>query len=365
MAYKKFKWVWALLAGVTAACSEQGPASKADTYVTNAEYVLERIEQDSAATIAFQVNPVRKTACEYMYLEIGKKSENGQWATSNRLHPGKDARNKFGQNDLKDQVHFAEVNGEGEYGVLALGCKPYGRELNAIRGLIATFDVEPGKLNYIGEVALAPVVMNRREFSKVEIADRTEFALEQIQTQLPALATHFHPNMMKKFEVEISPEQRAKMDNAAKELEEIRKKSQLRMENANRIIEARNRLVPELKTAIEALDAWDEANGYPKKQMTDRQYDERRKFVRAAGSLTLKIEKYDDWIERDISFPLTQQYMKLERSADRASRLYTSTYPDVTNLSREDMKHPEFQKLLNATVDADAALSEFAKRHGL
>lgn len=351
-----------LMSGM-AACSDTPQKTIEKPYVTNAEYVLERIESAKTSAVAFQVKPVRKTACKYMYVEIGKQNADGKWARTNILYPGKDTRNNFGQNDLKDQVHFAEVDGVGKFGVLALGCEPYGGQLQAIRGLLATFDVEYGKLNYIGELALVPLKGSAERFSNIEVADRQTFAQEQIQLQLPALEPYFHANVSEKFVVKLSPERQAELDRMTAELKKIDK----RFENTKRVIEARNALAREIKKSLDVLDLWDEKNGYPQKDLSERKLAEREALRRVSGGLTLKVKRYDDWIDRDIDFDLTEKYMQLEKIAERENKKFRAKYPLdwKTRISKEDIKNPEFKALSEAAWAADSALAEFAELHDL
>ena len=342
-----------------AACSNTEDAIVEAPYVTNAEYVLDRIDLDAKSGVAFQVKPIRTTACKHMYIEIGQQDANGQWRRTNAMYPGKDNRNDFGQKDLKDQIHFAEVDNVGEYGVIALGCEPYNGQMSAVRSLLATFEVEPGKLNYIGEIALIPT--GSRGFSTVEVADRTDFALEQIQLQLPALESYFHASPMEKYVVEISPEQQAALDRIA----ETRKKIHKEVADRNRIIDARNRLFDELTKAQEVLATWDAKNGYPQQPQSKKQAADRMIYLSAVGRINGKVRRYDKWLRDDIDFALTEKYMKLEAVADRARRAKDAKYPRALGekISEERMNDPEFKKLSDAAWNADVALREFAKRH--
>lgn len=356
----------ALICAATA-CSQSETKPVADAYVTNAEYVLERLELAKSSGVAFQVKPIRKTACKHMYIEIGKQNAEGRWESTNVAYPGKDNRNSFGQTDLKDQVHFVEVDGVGEYGVVALGCEPYGGNMQVVRNLLSTFKVEPGKLNYIGEIALVPVGSEARGFFTAEVMDRSDFAMGQIQLQLPEMDTYFYPNIMEKYVVEVSPQERAKLDRLAAKLKGIKKESDKRTKNANLIIPKRNLLSKELKKANEALDLWDAQNGYPQQDQSDKQIAERRALRRTSGRLIIKIRRYDDWIDGDVPFPITEKYMKLEAAADRARRNQDAKFPSKigATLSRDLIRDPDYLALSEARSDANEALRAFAERHGL
>lgn len=193
MISKLSKFALITLVATLTTCSEFETNTEfvVEPYVTNAEYFLDRIESGESSGVAFQVKPTHRKACKSMYIEIGKQNAEGFWETTNTLYPGKDSRDNFGQTVINDQIHFAEVDGEGQFSVLALGCEPYGDTLKVTKGLIATFNIDFGKLNYIGEVALMTTGIASRRFADIKFADRSEFALTQIQSQLPALERHF------------------------------------------------------------------------------------------------------------------------------------------------------------------------------
>ncbi|WP_026941921.1 hypothetical protein [Hellea balneolensis] len=193
-----------------AACSEKVEAPPEVTaYITNAEYVLDAIKTNKTSAVAFQVKPIRSTACEHMYIEFGQKNAEGQWGTTNVAFPGKDRRNNFGQDKLSDQIHFVEVDGEGEFGIVALGCKPYGKDMKTYRGLMAEFKVDYGRLNYIGEIALLPA---GTDFATVYLVNRSEFAKEQIRVELVELEPFFQENISETYVPQLSKEQQAALD---------------------------------------------------------------------------------------------------------------------------------------------------------
>lgn len=354
-----------IIIGGIAACSDSktSDAPIVKPYVTNAEYVLERIESGESSGVAFQVKPTHRKACKSMYIEIGRQNSEGFWETTNTLFPGKDNRDNFGQTVINDQIHFAEVDGEGQFAVLALGCEPYGDTLKITKGLIATFDVNFGELNYIGEIALITTGIASRRFSAIEVADRSEFALTQIQSQRPALEKHFQPNIMKKYVTEFTPQMQAKFDELYKRLEKI----DALTENANRTITVRNKFFEEQKNVQGIIDIWDEKHGYPQKDLTRQQTEDRNKLLRQRGRILRKIERYDDWIDRNIDFALTEKYMALAVAAERAEKDIDDKFPGylTRSLTEDESNSPEYLTLVNAAWDADAALDEFAERHGM
>jgi len=212
MVLKPLKLALLLLAIGATACSESEPKSNAEAYVTNAEKVLQRLNSEYATAIAFQVKPPNAASCKHMYIEFGSMGADGKWASTIALNPGKDKRDNFGQYQLSNEIHFSEIDAEGDFGVLALGCKPHNKPPIMIKSLIATFDVMPGKLNYIGELALVPAGKQPTSFYSVKVADRSDFALDQIRAQLPELESYLAFNVMEKFEIEMSQELRDKLD---------------------------------------------------------------------------------------------------------------------------------------------------------
>lgn len=215
MTSKLFKFTILLCIGLATACTDSSPETKTDTFVTNAEYALRALDNESATVVAFQVKPIRQTACEYMHIELGGLNTAGQWVVTRALTPGKDERNNFGQYNLENQIHFSDVDGVGQFGVLGLGCKPSNEDIKITRGLMATFEVEQGKLNYIGELALTPVGTG---FVKYDVTDRSDYALKQIQEQLPALEIYFKSNIMKtpKVDLGLSAEDLTKLDKISR-----------------------------------------------------------------------------------------------------------------------------------------------------
>lgn len=192
------------------ACSPSQPQSaQTPAYVTNAEHILKVLTVDKSTAVSFFMRPVRSTACEYMFVEIGRKAENGQYETTNVLYPGRDRRDNFGQDQLENQLQFLEVDKPGEYGITAWGCKPYNLDMEGTVGLIATFDVAYGKLNYIGELGYSEGAQNIMIF---EVGDRTEFALSQIRAQLPELEPYFQTSLMEKYVLKLTEEQKAELE---------------------------------------------------------------------------------------------------------------------------------------------------------
>jgi len=351
-------------------CSEVAPEPKVEAYVTNAEYVLERLEVAKTSGVAFQVKPIRNTACKYMYLEIGKKSAEGSWETTNTDYPGKDNRNNFGETVLEDQIHFMEVDGFGEFGVLALGCAPYGEELQVIRAFLASFKVEYGKLNYIGEIALVPAGQGGGKFAHIKVEDRSEFGLNQIQSKLPALGAYFQSNVMEKFVPELSPETQAAFDEFAKRQKAEKKKQEFlkkEMEKAKPVIEARQLVLESILRAEEALDLWDANNGYPRSGMSDMKLAERRVLKRKRGILYVRLDKYDEMLETDMPYDAMLEYMELHVAADQAREALRDKFPSSTNLSgiKESPESPEFVALKAQSRAANKAKRDFAKLYDL
>lgn len=361
MTLRPFKPLSLLLICGIAACSENGQKTKKNNYVTNAEFVLERIEEADASAVAFQVKPVRQTACEHMYIEFGKQNAEGQWSRTNYLNPGKDKRNNFGQVSLANQIHFAELDGGGEYGVLAIGCKPYNDELMIVPGLRTTFEVKPGKLNYIGEIALLPVGGRNSNFFKVEIADRTNFALEQIQSQLPELETHFQSNLMEEYVKELSPEVQAEIEKA---VETARNKAN----SANQMRGLRNRLVEDAAQAKLDLFIWKEANGEDRSRLTDAQNTVLRQLERNHAHKTAKIRRFDIWIARGKDSSTVQKYFALQASHEQARKNLYKKFPEKPlsqMMSDPDFMNPERLKLTEALSVAREAMQAYEKKHGL
>jgi len=209
-------------------------------------------------------------------------------------------------------------------------------------------------------LALIPTrTLPDQSFFGVEVSDRGDFALDQIRLQLPELESHLTFNTMQKYVEELPPNIRAELDKA---LADSRKKT----DNANLIIDARNTLVPRLRKARETLDLWDEKHNYPENELSDNEYSERKVISLDVGSIVIKIERYDEWIERDVSFPLTQKYMKLERAVERASKAHAEQFPSPLGSIpfSETLDSAEIE-LLRREQNAREELHKFADKHGL
>ena len=302
-----------------------------------------------------------------MYLEIGRQNSDGRWETTNAVFPGKDLRNNFGERDLENQVHFLEVDGTGEFGVLALGCAPYNGELQAIRGLLAKFDVEYGKLNYIGELAFVPAGPQFRNLAKSEVADRSEFARGQIQAKLPALAAYFRPAAASKIVKELPPDVRAELDKLSQRKKAIEEKVNKEFEAVKPLIEARNLLSDKLRASNENLEKWDEAHGYPEVDLSEKDLAERTALRRDIGHQIIEIKRHDAWIEQRVPYNVIQKYLKLEAAAKQAKQAERNKFPPVKTISEVEQRkqNPEYVALSDRAWEAELALIEFAKLHDL
>lgn len=285
----------------SSACSQSGDnqeISKPPAYVTNAEYVLQSLNSKEITAIAFQVKPVRSTACEHMYIEFGKKNAQGEWLTTNILYPGKNSREAFGAEKLNNQIHFAEVDGAGEYGVIAFGCKPYGRELKTHKGLMAEFKVDHGKLNYIGEVTLLPAGTN---FATVYVVNRSKFAREKIEAQMPELKPYFHENIMEGYIPQLSKEQQAALDAF-----EARKKA------LRPLFDMRNQVADEYNVAAREWNDWMAKYGGPDNPNKTAQAErESLEIFKRMEALEDRIELHDKFIDEGRNVAYVKRYIFL------------------------------------------------------
>jgi len=335
-----------------AACSQQVetiPEPVVKPYVTNAEYILDAIATNKTSGVAFQVKPIRSSACEHMYLEFGQKNAEGQWSVTNAVFPGKNVLDNFGQDKLEDQIHFSEVNGVGEFGVIALGCKPYGREMRTYKGLFATFEVDYGRLNYIGEISLIPRGNN---FSAVEVADRTEFATEQIQARLPALNQYFQENIMEKYEVKISPERQAKLDELDKKIAKLKT-----------ISEAQKKVVDEHNSYLAHLESWEQTQGYPEKELSKTLERKRKNKVGQLSYLSKKVDLYNKFIKEDRSLTYIERYIVLYDNVEKHRKILRAKYSIDWSFSKDKPKEPERKRLEDNYYAARDALTAFEKKN--
>jgi len=364
MASKILTFACATFISGIAACSDLGEANKTPDYVTNAEYVLERIEVGNSTAIAFQVKPPNPAACEHMFMRIGKKDAAGEWQTTNEVFPGKDKRDNFGQYQLSNQIHFAEVDNDGEFGVIALGCKAPGKQLIAIQGLQATFEITPDKLNYIGEIALVSIgSVHNQSFFLVNVTDRTDFARQQLETQLPALDVHFQANIAqtKKHFLDLPPDAQA-------DLEKITERAQQKRDNRRLLINARAEFNETVAQARLEKAHWERANGTNRHRHTDQQTAERRALNDNVRRLQSKLYRFDDWISRDIDFAIIQKYLALEKSSRQAQKTYHDKYPPLPLsqiLTGETSSSPERDRLRKRYIETGKAYRDFEEKHDL
>lgn len=301
MSYKLSVFFTIIVLFCLPACSEsveKKEIAKAPVYVTNAQHVLNSLKDNKSSAVAFQVKPVRSTACEHMYIELGKKNAQGEWSLTNVMFPGKDVRDNFGQDELANQTHFAEVDGEGDYGVIGLGCKPYGREVKIYKGLFATFKVMENRLNYIGEIALIPT---GSDFATVYIVNGTDFTKDQIRVQMPELEPFLHESIMEKYVPKLSKEQQAALDGF-----EARKKAM------RPVFEMRKQVVVEYNLAAKEWNDWlDKYGGRDNENKTTDAERKSLKIFKRMEALEDRIDLYDTFIEEGRSLKYVKRYIFL------------------------------------------------------
>lgn len=294
------------------ACSEsveKKEIAKAPVYVTNAQHVLNSLKNNKSSAVAFQVKPVRSTACEHMYIELGKKNAQGEWSLTNVMFPGKDVRDNFGQDELANQTHFAEVDGEGDYGVIGLGCKPYGREVKIYKGLFATFKVMENRLNYIGEIALIPT---GSDFATVYIVNGTDFTEKQIRLQMPELEPFFNETIMEKYVPQISKEQQAALDAIDAEMKAVQP-----------LLDMRNQVVSELNVVIKEWNNFIDIHG--ERSRADAAPEVKREFSRIFRKkrvLEAQLELHDKFIKQRRSAKYVKKYMSLHTDYEAKKEAY-------------------------------------------
>ena len=315
MAFEVRKILFVYFLGILVACSDSTQVKDVEqpkpAFVTNAEYALESIELKKASIIAFHVKPKTSAACKHMYIEFGQKNADGNWDTTNIMYPGKDPRNNFGQQNIQNQIHFAEVDGVGEYGIVALGCKPYGEELKIYRELLAKFEVESGRLNYIGEAVLLPV---RTDFATVHVVNRAEFAKEQIREQLPKLEQAFQEQIMERYIPELSKEQ-----------QEIINAIEARNKAMQPLLDMRNEVAREYNLVVDERNKWMELYGgrsnENKTAEAERQFDQ---IFHKKEALEAKLELHDTFIDERRSLKYVKRYMFLLNDIEKKKAKYNA-----------------------------------------
>ncbi len=324
------------------ACSEPSPKaeiSKPPAYVTNAEHVLTSLNSNKASAVAFQVKPVRSTACEHMYIEFGKKDAQGGWSLTNVMYPGKDVRDNFGQDELNDQIHFAEIDGPGEFGIIAFGCKPYGQDLKTYKGLMAEFKVDHGKLNYVGEVTLLPA---GADFSTVYVVNRSKFARDQIAVQLPELEPYFHENIMEMYLPKLSKEQQAALDDF-----EVRKKA------LQPIFDMRNRVKDDYNLSVRQWNDYLNKYGGPNNKNKTAESDRKSlEIFKRKEALEVRLKLHDKFIDEGRSLKYVRKYISLLNDYEK-KKAKSQAGPD-----NENGTNPMFE-----AADAHDALLTFKRNN--
>lgn len=305
-------------------CSDLKTESAAPkpVHVTNAEQALRGLVTDGTSAVVFHVKPIRSTACEYMYIEFGQQSSDGEWDyRTHSISPGQDDRETFGQQDLKDQLHFAEVLKPGEYGVLALGCKPYGadRMKRIKRGFSGTFNIEKGKLNYIGELSLIP-----RGYASfdVDVENRSGFASGQIGLRMPGLSTFFHESIVEKTSTQLSPKQKARKDEIHANLNRFQT-----------LVETRNKVVKEHDKARAEYKSWKAKHSYVRVNAPDEVKIEHNNILMKADYLAKKVALYERFIIEKRSDAYISEYIRLYDNLENHYRAFYKKFP---------LKYPDF-----------------------
>ncbi|MDB2437191.1 hypothetical protein N9W89_00625 [Hellea sp.] len=349
MRFKYFKPLLLIPVLIAVGCSQQVEAPPGPKpYVTNAAYVLDAMKNNKTSAVAFQVKPIRTTACESMYIEFGQQNSEGQWDVTNAVFPGKNSLDNFGQDKLMDQIHFVEVDGQGEFGVLAFGCKPYGQELKTYRGLQATFTVDYGRLNYIGELALIP---EGREFSTVEVANRTEFAKKQIQAQLPDLEPFFQENIMEKYVPKLSKELQAALDAMDAQTKALQP-----------LLNLRNAVARDLNSVNTELHNWKVTYGYVDAN-TPRDVEKKFKLIiRKKGALKAKLALHDTFIDEGRNLRYVKRYMFLLDDYEKKQEKYRAELGDKFP-SFKDKPSAKAIELMWDMTEAQDALRTFKENN--
>ncbi len=321
-------------------------------HVTNAELALKSLAAGGAPAIVFHVKPIRSTACEYMYVEFGQQSADGEWDyRTHSISPGQDNRENFGQQSLKDQLHFAEFSQPGEYGILKLGCRPYGadRVLEYSRGLQGTFNVEAGKLNYIGELALVPKGYASFEAS---IENRSDFAIEQIESRLPGLSKFFHESIVDKTSTELSPEQKARKAEIYANLNRFQT-----------LGEARNKVVKEHDKARAEYKVWKDKYSYVRVNAPNDVKIEHNNILIKADYLAKKVALYDRFIIEKRSEAYIREYIRLYDSLENHYlaffKEFPLKYPDFSPVKVSGDLNLEQAKLIDNVMEARLKMEEF------
>lgn len=323
-------------------------------YVTNAEHVLKVLTFDKSTAVSFFIKPVRTTACEYMFVEIGRQGEDGRFETTNVLFPGRSKRENFGQDQLRNQLQFFEVSKPGTYGITGWGCKPYNLDMQGTRGLIATFTVDYGKLNYIGELAYTEETQDSVIF---EVGDRADFALEQIRALQPQLEPFFHPMPMKKYVLEFSEEEEAAFEKLQTQI--------VKSQAFNNRIEAFNANAKKISgelASMKAVYGHLSEDDWPDNSLLKYNVLQRKQFENNETILRLNY-----FINKKSGIAVIEKYLDL-REKSTAARSEFEGYRIRNNISRDYNLNAErserYLTLQSDWLEADRAVRRFIEDNG-
>ena len=349
---RSFAVVCAISALISCSDNDKNKTSVKPVHVTNAELALKNLEAGEASAVVFHVKPIRSTACEYMYVEFGQQSADSAWDyRTHSISPGQDNRENFGQQSLEDQLHFAAFFQPGEYGILKLGCKPYGAERvrDYSRGLQGTFTVEAGKLNYIGELALVP-----KGYASFEalIENRSDFAVEQIEARLPGLSKFFHESIVDRTGTDLSPEQKARKAEIYANLNRFQT-----------LGEARKKVVKEHDKARVEYKVWKDKHSYVRVNAPDNVKIEHNNILMKADYLAKKVALYDRFIVERRPDVYISEYIRLYDSLENHYlaffKEFPLKYPDFSSIKLGSELNLEQAKLIDNVMEARLKLEEF------
>lgn len=281
-----------------------------DTYVTNAEYVLGKIQDEGAAGIVLHLKPRVKTSCAYMYAEISHRAGPDEpWEVIAAMWPGKNPKEKYGERFIENQMYFMALTTEGPHALTAFGCKPVNGESQVVRGVFSIFTPEPGKLSYLGEVGPWDT---RKMFLKVDFADRRDMALEKVTHINPELASYFTPAVMEKYVRKLTPEEEASLNASRQIVKDLKIKQDVRRNAVSRYNEARDSYLT-LKAVY---------GGTSSKLLSPDAQAERDMLIRNMTVYNASIEKIDQMIASRKSGAQIQKYAALQKAYDAAAEEY-------------------------------------------
>ena len=187
------------LAFLSACAGEEQVAEiQAAPKLTAEQEILRVITEDKASAMAFSITPVSRFECQTISVDVLQKDKSdGFWIPVETVKAIFDVKNPAQRTAIKDQILYVPLEKPGTYAISNISCKPFveddQNQTVSWKSTIGTFNVEYGRLNYVGTIA-------QHQLSGAvfiyEVADESDRIRELISSKNPDLAQYFSVNLL-------------------------------------------------------------------------------------------------------------------------------------------------------------------------